>query len=81
MNGNTEPFLLTAGQRVFRIAIVPTRSWEDEMEAETLLMVEDLTGVPEPVAPPAPAVLDPSTLPAILWQADAATLAFLFVGG
>ncbi len=86
VHGDTEPFVvrtdeLRAEQRVFRIAIVPIRSWEDEMEAETLLMVEDLTSVAEPAPPTAPPALDHSSLPAILWQADAATLAFLFVDG
>jgi two-component system, cell cycle sensor histidine kinase and response regulator CckA len=86
VHGDTEPFVLRtdelgAEQRVFRIAIVPIRSWEDEMEAETLLMVEDLAGDADR-APPAPtAAMDRSTLPAILWQADAATLAFLLVDG
>ena len=81
VHGDTEPFFLRTAESIYRIAIVPIRSWEDEMEAETLLMVEDVAGVPEPSAPAAPALMDPSTLPAVLWQADAATLTFQFVGG
>lgn len=81
VHGDTEPFFLNIDQHQYRIAIVPIRSWEDEMEAETLLMVEDLTGVREPAPPAAPAALDPASLPAILWQADAATLHFQFVSG
>jgi signal transduction histidine kinase len=81
VHGDTKPFVLRTDQRAYRIAIVPIRSWEDEMEAETLLLVEDLTAVPEPVSPQAPPVLDPSIFSAILWQADPATLAFHFVGG
>lgn len=94
LHGDTQPVLLNLEQRLFRIAIIPTRSWEDEMEAETLLMVEDLTGlqVPAPTPgteaaqhieaaePPAP-LLDLSSLPVILWQADAAAFVFTFVGG
>jgi two-component system cell cycle sensor histidine kinase/response regulator CckA len=90
MHGDTQPVFLNLEQRLFRIAIIPTRSWEDEMEAETLLMVEDLTGLqapaPESAAhleaaePPAP-LLDLSSLPVILWQADAAAFVFTFVGG
>jgi two-component system cell cycle sensor histidine kinase/response regulator CckA len=78
---DTEPCFIRTDRRVLRIAIVPIRSWEDEMEAETLLMVQDLTEVPEPVPTPAPAVLDTSALPAILWQADSATFEFQFVTG
>lgn len=87
VHGDTEPVFLNVEQRLFRIAVIPTRSWEDEMEAETLLMVEDLTGLPAPETQhleaaerPAP-MLDLSSLPVILWQADAATFVFTFVGG
>jgi len=96
--GDIKPFLLSMGVRHFRIAIVPIRSWEDEMEAETLLMLDDVSGVmtgvdlPAPIEivvpatepEPAPAIvpgLDLTGMPAILWQADASSLAFTYVGG
>jgi two-component system cell cycle sensor histidine kinase/response regulator CckA len=91
VHGDTQPIFLNVEQRLFRITVIPTRSWEDEMEAETLLMVEDLTGLQastgseaaqhlEAAEPPAP-MLDLSSLPVTLWQADAATFVFTFVGG
>lgn len=82
VHGDTLPFFLTLGDRRFRVAIAPIRSWEDEMEAETLLMLDDLRGVepPAPLASTAPAP-DLSAMPAVFWQADASTLAFTYVGG
>jgi hypothetical protein len=68
--------------RAFRIAIVPLRPGDDE--ADTLLLMEDAGGVPaaapaEPVAP-ARTALGPE-VPAVVWEADAATLTFRSVGG
>src|SRR5258706_7074316 len=37
--------MLDFGERRLRVAVVPMRNWNDESEIETLLMVEDLTGV------------------------------------
>jgi two-component system cell cycle sensor histidine kinase/response regulator CckA len=79
-------FFLDLDERQFRIAILPIRNWDDENELETLLMVEDLTGVElmraaEPaVSVPEPAPMAWATgLPAAVWRADAATLAFTAV--
>ncbi len=82
--------LFLEGARSLRIAIVPIRNWEDETEVETLLMVEDLAaiaamraGAPQPVTveTPSPAPLVAADIPAVVWQADAATLAFKSVSG
>lgn len=74
---------LEVEQRSLRIAIMPIRNWDDELE--TLLMVEDLTsldavrrGAPHPVTAPCIAFAD---VPAILWQADDVTLTFTAVSG
>ena len=49
-------FSVDLGERRFRMAAVPIRSWEDEMEPETLLMVQLLEAPPPdqqaPVAQP-----------------------------
>ncbi len=83
VHGDTAPFFLNMGERRFRVAVVPIRSWEDEMEAETLLMLDDLSGpeVSGTLAPARPKGLDPTGMPAVLWQADASTLSFTYVGG
>jgi PAS domain S-box-containing protein len=61
--------------RQFSLAVVPIRNWDDETEVETLLMVQEAANVAQ-----APAVehrAEPlGEIPAILWDADAATLAF-----
>jgi PAS domain S-box-containing protein len=66
--------------RQFSLAVVPIRNWDDETEMETLLMVQEaaVQRVVEPVeqhveqAPAEPL----GEIPAILWDADATTLAF-----
>jgi len=82
-------------KRSLRVAIVPIRNWDDEGEAETLLMIQDATvfstpapvpvpvsvPAPEPVVVAAPAAASPVDIPAIVWQADAATLEFKTVTG
>ena len=90
------PFAIEANGKTYRIAIVPIRNWNEDMELETLLMVEDLSGLPVAARPAvsAPGVpADPARpegkfapadvdgLPAVVWQADPATLAFSAVGG
>lgn len=68
--------------RPLKVSIVPMRNWDDESEEETLLLLEEAGAIaPAPAAaakPPAPALPD---VPAIVWQADAATLAFTSVTG
>ena len=84
VHGDTEPFVLPVGQRLFRVAIVPIRAWEEDSEPETLLVVEDLTGLDtrvEPSALPAAAAPLGKEVPAIVWQASASTLAFQYAGG
>ncbi|HEY4364327.1 MAG TPA: response regulator [Bryobacteraceae bacterium] len=83
VHNDTAPFFLNMGERRFRVAAVPIRSWEDEMEAETLLMLDDLsaTGTITAAAPVRTPSLDPAGMPAVLWQADASTLSFTYVGG
>jgi two-component system cell cycle sensor histidine kinase/response regulator CckA len=90
VHGIPQPaFFLDVDERQFRIAILPIRNWDDENELETLLMVEDLTGVERMRAAqpgePAVSVPEPASmawaagLPATVWRADAATLAFTAV--
>lgn len=67
-------FLLEHEGRQFSLAIVPIRNWDDDSEIETLLMVQE-AGATEPAAPPA------LEIPAIVWEADRATLAFRSVRG
>src|ERR1700722_5056722 len=74
-------FLLEHEGRRFKLAVVPMRNWDDESEIETLVMVQDAAGVvaaekprPEVVIEHVPEPL--GEIPAIIWEADAATLAF-----
>jgi len=55
---------------------IPVRAWHDEDETETLLVLEP----PQPVSA-LPGAGVPNDLPAIVWQADAATLEFRSVEG
>ncbi len=55
---------------------ISMRAWHDEDETETLLVVQE---VQEAAAPAIGAI--PAGLPAIVWQADAATLEFRSVEG
>jgi two-component system cell cycle sensor histidine kinase/response regulator CckA len=66
-------------QRSLRVAIVPIRNWDDEGEAETLLMIQDVTAFGTPSV--APAAASDADIPAIVWQADGATLVFKSVSG
>jgi PAS domain S-box-containing protein len=66
--------------RQFTIAAVPMRNWDDESEVETLLLVQEAgTGdTPAPVFEKVvERVVEPlAAVPAIIWEADASTLAF-----
>jgi len=65
VHGDTGPFFLTIGEQRFRMAAAPIRGWEDDMELETLLMVQPVEAaqaqapsaaqVPQPEAPQAQA--------------------------
>ncbi|MBZ5603427.1 MAG: response regulator [Acidobacteriia bacterium] len=83
LRGTTQPSTtIEVSDRKLRVAIVPIRNWDDESEVETLLMVEEAGGFAAPAVPrpaaAAPAALD---IPAIVWQADAATHSFTSVTG
>src|SRR5579862_923561 len=72
-------FIETEDQRSLRLAIVPIRNWDEDGDAETLLMVQDVTGF-SPVSP-AKISAPGAAIPAIVWQADARTLVFKSVSG
>jgi signal transduction histidine kinase len=75
-------FPLEHERRQFSLAIVPIRNWDDETEIETLLMVQEASaGVKAPARVVEHAVEPPREIPAIVWEADAATLEFRSVGG
>jgi two-component system, cell cycle sensor histidine kinase and response regulator CckA len=65
--------------RQFSVSIVPIRNWDDESEIETLLMLQEAGGVTAPA--PQPIVKPLADIPAIIWEADAATLEFRSVRG
>ncbi|MDP8990683.1 MAG: response regulator [Acidobacteriota bacterium] len=83
VNGVSQPPLQVEhlGKR-WRVAILPLRNWDEEMEMETLLVVEDLTvlAVRAPAAAPQTSALF-DDIPAVLWRADAAGLQFTAVSG
>jgi hypothetical protein len=66
--------------RRFSVAVMPIRNWDDESEIETLLMIQDGSVAPG-IAPIAVKAEQPLEIPAIVWQADAETLAFRSVRG
>ena len=84
-------FLLHQAGKVLRISVLPLRSWDEETEMETLLMIADVSDVRSGAAPVAdapravrtsPAVPVPAeSLGAILWRADAGRLQFTDVNG
>lgn len=73
--------------RPLTVAVVPIRNWDDESEIETLLMVQEaLAAVPQVIEKivevPAALAEDPlASIPAIVWEADRATLEFRSVRG
>lgn len=74
-------FSLEHDGRQFSVAIVPIRNWDDESEIETMLVFQEggTIGISEPA--PRPAVESFGEIPAIVWEADGATLAFRSVRG
>ncbi len=68
------------GGKLWRIVILPLRNWDEEMEMETLLVVENVTGLhgAAPAAAPQAAVSF-DNVPAVVWRADAAGLQFTAV--
>jgi PAS domain S-box-containing protein len=70
-------FPLEHDGRQFNLAVLPIRNWDDESEVETLLMVQEVPAIKAP-----PPVIDPlGEIPAIVWEAEAGTLAFRSVRG
>jgi signal transduction histidine kinase len=76
-------FPLEYNGRHFMVGIVPIRNWDDEGEVETLLMLQETGEVktPAPAPPIEPPVEAWGEIPAIVWEADAATLEFRSVRG
>lgn len=84
-------FLLHQAGKLLRISVLPLRSWDEETEMETLLMIADVSDVRSGAAPVAdtprvertsPAVAFPAeSWGAILWRADAGRLQFTDVNG
>jgi len=75
---------IEVNDRAMRVAIVPIRNWDDESEIETLLMIEPAGEEAAGVTPPAAGramMPAPSDVPAVVWQANAATLDFTWVSG
>ncbi len=68
-------FPLEHDGRHFTVGIVPIRNWDDESEVETLLILQEAAEVKTPAPEPL------GEVPAIVWEADAATLAFRTVRG
>jgi len=64
---------------------IPLRAWYDEDQTETLVVVSevvsDVVNAGAAQAPAATSSAAPGSLPAIVWQADAATLQFRSVDG
>ena len=69
------------GGKLWRIAILPLRNWDEEMEMETLLVVEDVTGLPAGAPAAQQAAFSFENLPAVVWRADAAGPQFSAVSG
>ncbi|HSR07851.1 MAG TPA: response regulator [Bryobacteraceae bacterium] len=68
--------------KLWRVAILPLRNWDDEMEMETLLVVEDLTGLAVGAPAAAPQTASPfDNIPAVVWRADAAGFQLTAVSG
>ena len=74
-------FLLEMGEKLVRISILPIRNWNDEMEMETLLTIEDVSDVRAGAGASPQVSLPTESFPAVIWRADAATLRFTEVGG
>jgi PAS domain S-box-containing protein len=77
MTGVSETaFPLDHDGKHFHLAVVPMRNWDDESEVETLLMVQQAAGVNKTAVAETVAAEPLGEIPAIIWEADAASLAF-----
>ena len=83
VNGIPQPPLqVEASGKLWRVAILPLRNWEEQMEMETLLVVEDVTGLTSTAVAVAPQAASPfENIPAVVWRADAEGLQFSAVSG
>lgn len=89
LRGEPQPSsILEIDDRRFRVAVMPIRNWDEDGEAETLLLVEPASGfesaAPQPARAQAaaPVAVAPSLdIPAIIWKADPRTFAFISVAG
>jgi len=87
--------VLESAGKLLRVDVRPIRNWDEDMELETLVAIQDLSsvdlsnvdrsGTAKAPATPAPAPPAPefpaADLPAIVWQADAETFRFTAVSG
>ena len=79
--------LLQQAGKLLRVAILPLRSWDEETEPETLLMIDDVSDLRSGTAAvaDAPGLVSSravaSAPTAVLWRANAARLQFTDVGG
>lgn len=62
----------------FHVTILPIRNWDDEGELETLLVFEEARAISAGIERTTAPLLE---IPAIVWEADAATLQFRSVRG
>ena len=58
-----QPFDLLVSDKPYRCAAIPMRNWEDELETETLLLLEEL-GAAQPTPAPAAVATEPIPEPA-----------------
>ena len=81
---------LEAAGKLYRVDVRPIRSWDEDMELETLVAIQEIPGaaspdttltVTRPAATPAATTVSTADLPAIVWQADVETLQFTAVSG
>lgn len=83
VSGNPQTaFPLEHDGRQFTVGIVPIRNWDEEGEIETLLMVHEAGEVTlQAPAMERPVAQPWGEIPAIVWEADAASLEFRSVRG
>lgn len=78
---------LDVSGKLMRIDVRPIRSWDEDMELETLIAIQEVaepgatSNVPRPITIPETAAVTTVDLPAIVWQADTEKLQFTAVSG
>ncbi len=75
-------FLVQQAAKMLRVSILSLRNWDEEIETETLLMIDDVSGLSAGTAGAkgAPAATSENA-GAVLWRADAGRLQFTEVSG